>query len=182
MTCKCSMNFVQDVIKHLGIQSFDIAANVITFPTAPSELQRRALEERLRVEGMEVVLEKKDILIERIKYAVREYVNSVNPPKMNLSGYLNETLHFNYCYLSTIFAEAEGTNIRDYAITLRIEQAKNMLVQEKMDLMEISVRLHYSSVAHLAAQFRKITGLTTSQYKRQVAEAPLQPMLARLAS
>jgi YesN/AraC family two-component response regulator len=182
MNCKCSMNFVQEVIKHLGIQHYEVAANIITFPNAPSELQRRALEERLRTEGLEVVLEKKDILIERIKYAVREYVNSANPPKLNLSGYLTEQLRFNYSYLSTIFAEAEGTNIRDYAITLRIDRAKNMLVQEKMDLMEISVVLHYSSVAHLAAQFRKVTGVTTSQYKREVAAAPMQVQRTRLAS
>jgi AraC-like DNA-binding protein len=166
MNCRSSVCYVEKLIQDLDIPHSEVTLNKITFHETPSDAHMQALEVRLNDVGLEFVLERRNIVVEKIKSIVRTYIAQTDLMRVNMSDYLSEQLDFNYSYLSNLFAEAEGTTIRDFGIALRIERAKNMLVVEKLDLLEISIRLRYSSVAHLAAQFKKVTGMTSSEYKR----------------
>jgi len=87
-------------------------------------------------------------------------------PATNFSDYLSEKLHYDYHYLSNLFSEVKGTTIEQYIISHKIERVKELLVYEKLTLTEIAYKLHYSSVAHLSNQFKKVTGLTPSFFKK----------------
>ncbi len=127
------------------------------------------LDEQLRTLGMEVLYANKNVMIEKVKSVLRAIVKeNKDPLKINLSDHLSEKLNYNYSYISNIFSKAEGVTIRDFGIQLRIDQAKRMLLSEGLDLHEIAERLNYSSTAHLAAQFKKVTGMTTTEFKRAV--------------
>jgi AraC-like DNA-binding protein len=110
--------------------------------------------------------DKKSILVERIKTTIIELIHYTDDQiKVNLSDYLSEKLNYNYTYLSNLFTETKGTTIEKYYLAHRIEKAKELLVYDEMNLSEIAYKLHYSSVAHLSNQFKKMTGLTPSHFK-----------------
>jgi AraC-like DNA-binding protein len=117
--------------------------------------------------GLELMEDKKAILIEKIKNVIIEMVHySDEPPSMNFSDYLSEKLGYDYNYLSQLFSEVKGTTVEHYIIAHKIERAKEMLIYNELTLTEIAYRLHYSSVAHLSNQFKKVTGLTPSFFKK----------------
>ncbi|MCW3077620.1 MAG: AraC family transcriptional regulator, partial [Bacteroidetes bacterium] len=87
-------------------------------------------------------------------------------PKINYSDYISEKLHYDYTYLSNIFSEVKGITIQQYIIINKIERVKELLLYDELNLTEISYKLHYSSVAHLSNQFKKVTGLSPSFYKQ----------------
>ena len=99
------------------------------------------------------------MIVELIHYADE-------PTKVNFSDYLSEKLNHDYTYLANLFSEVEGINIEHYIIMHKIERVKELLVYDELSLTEISYKLHYSSVAHLSNQFKKITGLTPSHFKK----------------
>jgi len=111
--------------------------------------------------------EKKGILIERIKNIIIDLVHySERQPGTNLSDYLGEKLNYNYTYLANLFSEHQGITIERFYLSHKIERVKELLVYDEMSLTEIADKLHYSSIAHLSNQFKKMTGLTPSNYKR----------------
>jgi YesN/AraC family two-component response regulator len=168
MVCPCCVLYVNNMLTQLGLIGAEVAPGSVTLSNRPSDDKLMQLDAMLREMEMEIVHEKRNMIVEKMKSMIRELVNSDHDPlKINLSVFLSEQLHYNYSYLSNLFSEAEGQTIRDYGITLRIERVKQMLVVEQLDLLEISCRLNYSSVSHLAAQFKKVTGLTTSEYKKK---------------
>lgn len=116
--------------------------------------------------GLWLLEEKKGILIERIKNIIIDLVHySEKQPGTNLSDYLGERLHYNYTYLANLFSEHQGITIERFYLTHKIERVKELLIYDEMSLTEIADKLHYSSVAHLSNQFKKMTGLTPSNYK-----------------
>ncbi|MFZ0282601.1 MAG: helix-turn-helix transcriptional regulator [Bacteroidales bacterium] len=116
--------------------------------------------------GLELLDDKKQIMVERIKTIIIELVNSNEEQiKTNLSDYLGEKLNHNYTYLSNLFSEVKGTTIEKYYLALKIERVKELLVYDELNLTEIAFKLHYSSVAHLSNQFKRMTGLTPSHFK-----------------
>lgn len=129
-----------------------------------------ALDALLRPWGMETVRETGLSLVDQIKLIVADLVVDCLDQKDCLSEVLVKRLKYNYSYLSDLFSKAEGTTIRDFAIGRRIERAKEMLLDNGKDLLEISVLLNYCSVAHLASQFKKVTGMTMTEYRRQARE------------
>jgi AraC-like DNA-binding protein len=111
--------------------------------------------------------DKKSIFIEKIKNAIIEMIYySDELPKNNFSDYLSEKLHYDYNYLSNVFSEVKGISIRQFIILHKIEKVKELLLYDELNLTEISYKLHYSSVSHLSNQFKKITGLSPSYYKK----------------
>lgn len=111
--------------------------------------------------------DKKSIIIERIKNIVVEMVHYADElPKTNFSDFLSKKMDYDYTYLSNLFSEVTGTTIEHYIITHKIERVKELLVYNELTLSEIAWKLHYSSVAHLSNQFKKITGLTPSFFKK----------------
>lgn len=111
--------------------------------------------------------DRKAILIEKIKNVIIEMIHySDELPNVNYSDYISEKVGYDYTYLSNMFSEVKGITIQHFIITHKIEKVKELLLYDELNLTEISYRLHYSSVAHLSNQFKKITGLTPSYYKK----------------
>lgn len=117
--------------------------------------------------GLEILEDKRSILIDKIKNVLIEMVHyNEEYPKFNYSDYISEKLGYDYTYLSNIFSEVKGITIQQFIILHKIERVKEMLLYDDLNLTEISYRMNYSSVSHLSNQFKKITGLTPSYYKR----------------
>jgi AraC-like DNA-binding protein len=128
--------------------------------------QRIHLNEALRQSGLELMEDHKSIMVERIKAIIIELVHfSDDQIKVNLSDYLSSKLNHNYSSLSNLFTEVKGTTIEHFYLTHKIEKVKELLVYDDLNLTEIAYKLHYSSVAHLSNQFKKMTGLTPSHFK-----------------
>jgi YesN/AraC family two-component response regulator len=120
----------------------------------------------LKKTGLEVMDDKKAILVEKIKTIIIELVHYTDEQiKTNLSDYLTEKLNHNYTYLANLFSEVKGTTIEKFYLAHKIERVKELLVYDELNLTEIADKLHYSSVAHLSNQFKKMTGLTPSHFK-----------------
>ena len=110
--------------------------------------------------------DKKAIIIEQIKNAIVSLVHySDDLPKMNLSDYLSKKLNYDYTYLSNLFSETEGTTIEHFLLIHKIERVKELIIYDELNLTQIAWKMHYSSIAHLSHQFKKITGLTPSFFK-----------------
>jgi AraC-like DNA-binding protein len=158
---------VKEELKKLGIPYLLVDLGVVEILEEISEEQRNQLKENLLKSGLELLDDKKSILIEKIKNLIVEMIHySDELPKMNYSDYLSEKLEYDYTYLANIFSEVKGVTIQQFIIIHKIERAKELLLYEELNLTEISYKLHYSSVAHLSNQFKKITGLSPSFYKK----------------
>jgi YesN/AraC family two-component response regulator len=131
-----------------------------------SKAQIQQLNAALNKSGLELMDDNKTILVEKIKTIIIELIHySEEQIKVNLSDYLSGKLNHNYTYLSNLFSEVKGTTIEKYYLSHKIERVKELLVYEELNLTEIAFKLHYSSVAHLSNQFKKMTGLTPSHFK-----------------
>jgi AraC-like DNA-binding protein len=129
--------------------------------------QQYQLNAGLKKSGLELMDDKKSMLIERIKILIVELVHySEEPLKKNLSDYLSEKLNYDYTYLANLFSEVQGTTIEKFFINHKIERVKELLVYDELNLKEIAFKMHYSSVAHLSSQFKKLTGFTPSHFKQ----------------
>ena len=117
--------------------------------------------------GLELMDDRKSVLIQRIKNVIVEMVHySEEPLVVNFSVYLSEKLNHDYTYMANLFSEVQGTTIEKFIISHKIERVKELLVYNELNLTEIAYLMHYSSVAHLSAQFKKVTGLTPSYFKQ----------------
>ena len=124
------------------------------------------LNTSLKKIGLELLDDKRNIIVEKIKTFIIELVHyNEEQIKTTLSDYLCEKLNHNYTYLSKLFSEVKGTSVENFYLSNKIERVKELLMYDELNLTEIAYKLHYSSVAHLSTQFKKMTGLTPSQYK-----------------
>ncbi|MBP7924524.1 MAG: helix-turn-helix transcriptional regulator, partial [Saprospiraceae bacterium] len=124
------------------------------------------LKTNLLRSGLELLDDKKSILIEKIKNVIIEMIHySDEIPQVNYSNYISEKLGYDYTYLANTFSEVKGITIQQFIIIHKIERVKELLLYEELTLTEIAYQLHYSSVAHLSNQFKKITGLTPTYFK-----------------
>jgi len=166
MACECCIAFVQDELEKLDISIQSIDIGEATLEEKISKEQADKLNESIKRAGLELIQNKEGILVEKIKKTVANYVNnSAEKPAVNFSNYLSRELNHDYAYLTRFFSEVEATTIEQYLITFKIDKVKELLVFNEYTLTEIADKLHYSSVAHLSAQFKKITGLTPSHFK-----------------
>jgi AraC-like DNA-binding protein len=132
-----------------------------------SNKQRDELKTALLKAGLELMDDKKAMLVEKIKNVIIEMVHYADElPETNFSDYLSEKLNHNYTYLSNLFSEVKGITIEHYIIIHKIEKVKELIIYDELNLTEIAYKLNYSSVAHLSNQFKKITGLTPSFFKK----------------
>ncbi|HTD93524.1 MAG TPA: helix-turn-helix domain-containing protein, partial [Chitinophagaceae bacterium] len=117
--------------------------------------------------GLELMDDKKSVLIQKIKNVIIELVHySEEPLTVNFSDFLSKKLTHDYTYLANLFSEVQGTTIEQFIIAHKIERVKELLVYNELNLTEIAYLMHYSSVAHLSTQFKKVTGLTPSHFKK----------------
>ena len=133
--------------------------------------QLEKLDLALRKSGLELMDNKRSILVERIKNVIIELVHYKEEQiRVNLSDYLSEKLNNDYSYLSKLFSEVKGITIEKFYLTHKIEKVKELIVYDELNISEIAYKMHYSSVAHLSNQFKKYTGLTPSHFKRLKAK------------
>lgn len=166
VSLRCKM-MVKEELKKLGLHYVIVDLGMIEILEDISDEQRILLKERLKKSGLQLLDNKKSILIDKIKSLIIEMIHySEELPNVNYSDYISEKLGYDYTYLSNIFSEVKGTTIQHFIILHKIEKVKELLIYDELSLTEISYRMHYSSVAHLSNQFKKITGLTPTYYKQ----------------
>jgi len=158
---------VKAAAEELNIPYSSVELGFIEVNDKLSESVLEKFRTKLLKSGLEVLDDKRSILIEKIKNVIIEMVHySDELPKVNFSNYLSEKLHYDYTYLSNLFTEVKGTTIQEYIIMHKIEKAKELIMYDEMSLAEIAYTLNYSSAAHFSTQFKKVTGLTPTYFKR----------------
>lgn len=165
VSLRCKM-FVREELDGLGLHYLMIELGMVEILEDITQQQRLRLSENLFRGGLELQTDSRSILIEQIKSVVIEMVHhSENLPLTNFSNYISKRLGYDYTHLSNIFSQANGITIQHFIITHKIEKVKELLLFGDLTLTDISYKLDYSSVGHLSAQFKKITGLSPSNYK-----------------
>lgn len=163
---RCKMA-VKEELKKLGLHFVVVDLGEVDIMENLSEEKRERLKNGLFNAGLELMDDKRSVLIERIVNVITEMIHhSDEIPKVNYSDFISEKLNYDYTYLSNIFSEVKGITIQQFIIIHKIERAKELLLYDELNLTEISYKLHYSSVAHLSNQFKKITGLSPSHFKQ----------------
>jgi len=158
---------VKEELTKLGLHFVIIDLGMVEILEDLTQEQRDQLKTNLLRSGLELLDDKKSILIEKIKNVIIEMIHySDEVPKVNHSDYISEKLQYDYTYLSNIFSEVKGITLQQFIIINKIERVKELLLYDELNLTEISYKLHYSSVAHLSNQFKKVTGLTPSFFKQ----------------
>jgi AraC-like DNA-binding protein len=167
MVCiRCKMAVKAELDK-LGLHYTLVELGEVEVMEEISDEQREALREALLKTGLELMDNQKSVLIQKIKNIIIELIHySEEPLAIKFSEYLSRKLDHNYTYLAHLFTEVQGTTIEKFIITHKIERVKELLVYNELNLTEIAYLMHYSSVAHLSAQFKKVTGLTPSHFKQ----------------
>jgi AraC-like DNA-binding protein len=162
--------FVKDQLNKLGIYNITVELGSVELRDTISKDNLQLLDTSLKNGGLEIVEDKRVKLINEIKAAVYDLIHHFDDlPKPNYSEYISQKVNYGYTQISTIFSESQGITIEKYIIAQRIERVKEMLVYTDLGLTDISFKLHFSSVAHLSNQFKKLTGLTPSYFREQVA-------------
>jgi len=158
---------VQEKLDGLGLHYGKIELGEVEIKENITAKQRSQLKTALIKSGLELMDDKKSVLIERIKNTIVEMVHYLDEvPKVKNSDYISDRLNHDYTYLANLFSEATGMTIEQYIISHKIERVKEFLLYDELNLTEISLKLNYSSVAHLSNQFKKVTGLTPTFYKQ----------------
>jgi AraC-like DNA-binding protein len=167
MVCiRCKM-VVKEELKKLGLHYIIVELGEVEIFEQISLEQHDRFKLALLRSGLELMDDKKSMLIEKIKNIIVELVHySEEPLEVNFSEYLSKKLNHDYTYLANLFSEVQGTTIEKFLISHKIERVKELLVYNEFNLTEIAYRMNYSSVAHLSSQFKKITGLTPSHFKK----------------
>lgn len=168
MVCDRCRLVVQQTFDGLGYRPTRVELGEVEIEETLTGTQLDALRERLRAVQFELLDDRRQQTVERIKTAVIELIHRQPEQlrRMNPSTYLAEALDRDYKYLSGLFSEAEGLTIEQYVIQQKIERVKELLAYDELTLSQIADSLHYSSVQHLSGQFKKVTGLTPSQFKQ----------------
>lgn len=176
MVCNRCLVAVQRELDQLGLQTKHVKLGEVLFENNPNKEKIELFKTNLSTLGFEAIDDKKRIIIEQIKSVIIEIVHHREDSlKENLSDILSKELQQEYHYLSSLFSEIQGVTIEKYYIAQKIEKVKELLVYDELSLSEIAIRLHYSSVAYLSNQFKKVTGLTPSYYKK-VGENRRKPL------
>ena len=166
MVCNRCKMVVQAQLEKLGLNVLSVELGEAEIAEILSPAQKQTVNEALLPLGFEIIDDKKSRLIENIKNLIIELVHQKDSElSTNLSDFLSSRLHYEYSYLSKLFSEVQGVSIEKYFIAQKIERVKELLVYDELSLSEIAFQLHYSSVAHLSNQFKKVTGLTPSYFK-----------------
>ncbi|MEI6408672.1 MAG: helix-turn-helix domain-containing protein [Bacteroidota bacterium] len=166
VSLRCKM-LVKEELKKLGLRYVLLDLGMVEVLEDITLEQRTELRDNLLKSGLELLDDKRSVLIEKIKNVIIEMIHySDEVPKVNYSDYISEKLGYDYTYLANTFSEVKGITIQQFIINHKIERVKELLLYNEMNLTEIAYMMHYSSVAHLSNQFKKITGLSPSFYKQ----------------
>lgn len=158
---------VRDALEKLEIQYSEVNLGEVHLNENISDTLLNQIKSTLLLSGLELQEDKKSILVEQIKTLIIKLIYHSNEPLVkNMSVYLSHQLHYDYTYMANVFSNQLGITIEKFYICLKIERVKELLIYEELSLTDIAFTLHYSSVAHLSAQFKKVTGLTPTHFKQ----------------
>lgn len=168
MVChRCKM-VVHAELEKLQLHPVNIAlGEVVIEEKNLTKEQVSSLSDALKSAGFELIDDRRSRLIEQIKTFIIDKVHyNKEPQQKKFSGLLSQHLHHDYSYLSNLFSQVEGITIEQYIINQKIEKVKELLTYDELSLSQIAFQLGYSSTSHLSSQFKKLTGLTASQFKQ----------------
>ena len=161
--CKIVVN---NILQNFGVEAKDITLGEILLKEEVPSFKLMQLDAALKETGLELVFDKKSQLVQQIKNIIFEIIHfATEPLAVKFSCYLSDRLSYNYTYLAGIFKKLNGITIERFIISQKIEKVKSMLVAGDTHLSEIAWRMNYSSVSHLSAQFKKVTGYNASEYR-----------------
>ena len=163
---RCKMA-VKEELHKFGICYANIELGEVEVFDNITQEQREALKISLYNCGLELMDDKRTILIEKVKNLITEMIHHHDElPKINYSDFISERIHHNYAYLSNIFLQVKGVTIQQFIITHKVERIKELISYGELNMTEIAWKMNYSSVAHLSNQFKKITGFSPSHFKQ----------------
>jgi AraC-like DNA-binding protein len=158
---------VKSVLEEMGTKFEDLELGQVDLAEDMGPAALKEFDEKLRRYGLELLDDKRAILIERIKHVIIEMVHySEDFPAVKYSVHISEKLGQDYASLSSLFSEVSGTTIQEFFIRHKIEKAKELILYDRHSLSDIADMLHYSSTAHFSNQFKKVTGLTPSYFRK----------------
>jgi len=158
---------VREALSKLGLHDVSVDLGMVEIRQDVTDEQLQQLKERLLLIGLQLLDDKRSILIEKIKSVIINMVHHVEElPRENYSDHISKLLGYDYTYLANVFSEVKGITIQQFIILHKIEKVKELLLYDELSLTQISYKLDYSSVSHLSNQFKKITGLTPTFYKK----------------
>jgi AraC-like DNA-binding protein len=163
---RCKMA-VKEELRKLDLHFIVVDLGEVEIMETLSTEERNELKAGLLASGLELMDDKKAILIEQIKNVIIEMVHhSDEVIKVNFSNYLSDKLHHDYTYMANLFSEVQGTTIEQFIISHKIERIKELIIYGELNITEIAWKMNYSSVAHLSNQFKKMTGLSPSHFRQ----------------
>lgn len=166
VSTRCKMA-VKEELKKLGLHFIVVDLGEVEIMENISAEEREQLKIALLNSGLELMDDKRAMLIEKIKNVIIEMVHHTDEIiKINFSDYLSEKLNHDYTYLANLFSEVQGTTIAQFIISHKIERVKELMIYDELNITEIAFKMNYSSVAHLSNQFKKVTGLSPSHFKQ----------------
>ena len=166
VSIRCKM-IVKSELEKMGLHYTSVELGEAVITEDISDNQKAELNHSLKKWGIELIENKKSIIIEKIKSVIIEQVHySEEPLQINLSEYLAQKLLYDYTYLANLFSETQGITIEHFFLLHKIERVKELLIYDELTISEIAWKLNYSSVSHLSNQFKKMTGLTPSFFKK----------------
>jgi AraC-like DNA-binding protein len=168
MVCDRCVKVVKEVLTAQHVPYKSVVLGEVTLEEPLDGARQPALREALEAEGFEWIDDRRSRLVSQIKNVLVELIHQgdLSEMRVNISTFLAERLHKEYHYLSSLFSDAENTTIEQFVILQKIEKVKEWLVYDELSLSEIAFQMGYSSVAHLSAQFKRITGFTPTQFKK----------------
>lgn len=173
---RCKM-VVKEELKKMGLHYMVVDLGEVEIMETLQDTQWQTLKEALMVSGLELMDDKRTILIEKIIHVIMEMIHgSEDLPVVNYSSHISEKLNYDYTYLSNLFTEIKGITIQQFIILHKIERIKELIIYDEFNITEIAWKMNYSSVAHLSNQFKKITGFSPTHFKqlKQKRRTPIE--------
>ena len=173
---RCKM-VVKDELKKMGLHYMVVYLGEVEIMETLQDSQWQTLKEALMVSGLELMDDKRTILIEKIIHVIMEMIHvSEELPIVNYSKHISDKLNYDYTYLSNLFTEIKGITIQQFIILHKVEKIKELIIYDEFNITEIAWKMNYSSVAHLSNQFKKITGFSPTHFKqlKQKRRTPIE--------
>lgn len=168
MVCDRCISAVTHIVQNVGLHPESVQLGEVQILENDISSVKQQLDDALQSAGFELLDDKIEKTVEKIKNLITDLVHSQNNLlRVNLSDYLSSSVHMDYSTISNLFSATEGMTIEHYYILQKIEKVKELLSYGELSLSEIAHQLHYSSVAYLSSQFKKVTGITATQYKNK---------------
>ncbi len=169
VSMRCKM-MVKEELKKLGLHFILVDMGVVDIMENITMDQREQIRMALLKSGLELMDDKKSVLIEKIKNVIIEMIHYTDEsPKMNFSDYLSGKLNYDYTYLANLFSDVQGITIEKFIISHKIERIKELIIYDELSLKEIAWNMHYCSVSHLSNQFKLITGFSPTHFKNLIS-------------